>query len=444
MNDLINKLPGQPDANFRQFTGYIDVDENVDGRSLFYYFVEAEKDPMTQPLTVWLTGGPGCSSVGDGFSSVGPFVVTKDAHGLQKNLFSWNKVSNLLFIDSPIGSGWSYSNTSSDYNNGDDATNIILLTFMQKWYEKYPVFKSIALYLAGSSYAGHFIPNLADALLDDNKQFKQSKFNLKGLVLGNPMLRSKLDDLAKFDLFFSQKMINSSLYKQIKKECNVIDEDNYFFNLKAIWSATCENLMERGILAAFKTDANNYFPLKLFDIFRDPCAENEQDLNVNKQAVKLITEVDMCSPFRAQCYFNLPEVQRAFHGNRTKLSYKWKGCFTRDNFKYNKADMELDMLPVLKKLLQQSVPIIIFSGDQDAIIPTVGTLQHLKKLAEELNIKLTKEEAWSFRNQEGGLKYDFGDLLTFLTVKGGNHHVTSSRPSQALDIFTNFVINWMH
>ncbi|XP_040966933.1 serine carboxypeptidase-like 44 [Gossypium hirsutum] len=324
MNDLINKLPGQPDANFRQFTGYIDVDENVDGRSLFYYFVEAEKDPMTQPLTVWLTGGPGCSSVGDGFSSVGPFVVTKDAHGLQKNLFSWNK--------------------------------------------------------------GHFIPNLADALLDDNKQFKQSKFNLKGLVLGNPMLRSKLDDLAKFDLFFSQKMINSSLYKQIKKECNVIDEDNYFFNLKAIWSATCENLMERGILAAFKTDANNYFPLKLFDIFRDPCAENEQDLNVNKQAVKLITEVDMCSPFRAQCYFNLPEVQRAFHGNRTKLSYKWKGCFT---------------------------------GDQDAIIPTVGTLQHLKKLAEELNIKLTKEEAWSFRNQEGGLKYDFGDLLTFLTVKGG-------------------------
>ncbi|KAG8492751.1 hypothetical protein CXB51_010455 [Gossypium anomalum] len=412
MNDLINKLPGQPDVNFRQFAGYIDVDENVDGRSLFYYFVEAEKDPMTQPLTVWLTGGPGCSSVGDGFSSVGPFIVTNDIYGLQKNLFSWNKVSNLLFIDSPIGSGWSYSNTSSDYNNGDDATR-------------------------------HFVPNLADALLDDNKQSKQSKFNLKGLVLGNPMLRSKLDDLAKFDLFFSQKMINSSLYNQIKKECNVIDEDNYFFNLKAIWSATCENLMEQAILTAFKTDANNYFPLKLFDIFRDPCAENEQDLNLGKQVVKLITEVDMCSPFRAQYYFNLPEVQRAFHGNRTKLSYKWKGCFT-DNFKYNKADMELDMLPALKKLLQQSVPITIFSGDQDAIIPTVGTLQHLKKLAEDLNIKLTKEETWSFRNQEGGLKYVFGDLLTFLTVKGGNHHVTSSRPSQALDIFTSFVINGMH
>ncbi|TYI85427.1 hypothetical protein E1A91_D05G441500v1 [Gossypium mustelinum] len=443
MNDLINKLPGQPDVNFRQFAGYIDVDENVDGRSLFYYFVEAEKDPMTQPLTVWLTGGPGCSSVGDGFASVGPFIVTKDVHGLQKNLFSWNKVSNLLFIDSPIGSGWSYSNTSSDYDNGDDATNTILLTFMQKWYEKYPVFKSKTLYLAGSSYAGHFVPNLANALLDDNKQSKQSKFNLKGLALGNPMLRNKLDDLAKFDLFFSREMINNSLYNQIKKECNVIDEDNYFFNLKVVWSATCKNLMEQAILVAFKTDANNYFPLKLFDIFRDPCAENEQDLNLGKQVVKLITEVDMCSPLRAQCYFNLPEVQRAFHGNRTKLSYRWKGCFTA-NFKYNKADMDLDMLPALKKLLQQSIPITIFSGDQDGIIPAVGTLDHLKKLAEELNIKLTKEETWSFRNQDGGSKYVFGDFLTFLTVKGGNHHVTASRPSQALDIFTNFVINWMH
>ena len=56
MNDLTSKLPGQPDVSFRQFAGYIDVDEKA-GPSLFYYFVEAEKDPMNQPLTIWLTGG---------------------------------------------------------------------------------------------------------------------------------------------------------------------------------------------------------------------------------------------------------------------------------------------------------------------------------------------------------------------------------------------------
>ncbi|KAL1103284.1 hypothetical protein V6Z11_D05G428200 [Gossypium hirsutum] len=425
MNDLISKLPGQPDVNFKQFAGYIDVDENVVGRSLFYYFVEAEKDPLTQPFTVWLTGGPGCSSVGDAFGSVGPFIVTRDAHGLQTNFISWNKVSNLLFIDSPIGSGWSYSNTSSDYNNGDDSTNKILLTFMQKWYEKYPFFKSKDLYLAGSSFAGHFVPNLANALLDDNKQSKQSKFNLKGLVLGNPMLRKKLDDLAKIDFFFSRKMINSSLYNEIKKECNAIDENNYFSSIKTTWSAKCKNLVFEADLAAFKTDAHNYSPQKLFDV---PIVS---------------TEVDMCHPLRVQFYFNLPEVQKAFHGNQTNLSYRWKGCFTA-NFKYNEADKDLDMLPALKNLLQLSVPITIFSGDQDGIIPIEGTLHHLEKLAKELNIKLTKKETWSFGTKEGGLKYEFGDLLKFLTVKGGNHHVTSSRPSQAFSIFSNFTINRMH
>ncbi|TYJ26669.1 hypothetical protein E1A91_A07G136000v1 [Gossypium mustelinum] len=340
MNDLITKLLGQPNVNFRQFARYIDVDENVASQSLFYYFVEAEKDPMTQPLTIWLTGGPGCSSVGDGFRSVGPFIFTKDAHALQTNFF---------FLEQ-----------SSDYNNGDDST----------------IFKSKDLYLAGSSFVGHFVPNLANALLDDNKQFEQSKFNLKGLVLGNPMLRKKLDDLARIDFFFSWEMINSSLYNEIKKECNAN-------------------------LTAFKTDAHNYSPQKLFDVFRAPFAENEQDLNLGK---------------------------------------RMEGA----SFKYNEADKDLDMLLALQNLLQQSIPITIFSGDQDGIIPTMGTLQHLEKLAEELNIKLTKEETWSFNNKERGLKYEFGDLLKFLTVKGGNHHVTSSRPSQAFSIFKIFAINWMH
>ncbi|PPS13716.1 hypothetical protein GOBAR_AA06836 [Gossypium barbadense] len=394
MNDLISKLPGKLDVNFRQFAGYIDVDENVVGRSLFYYFVEAEKDPLTQPLTVWLTGGPGCSSVGDAFGSVGPFFVKKDAH------------------------------------------DKILLTFMQKWYEKYPVFKSKDLYLAGSSFAGHFVPNLANALLDDNKQSKQSKFNLKGLVLGNPMLRKKLDDIAKIDFFFSREMINSSLYNEIKKECNAIDENNYFSSIKTTWSAKCKNLVFEADLAAFKTDAHNYSPQKLFDVFRPPCAKTEQDLNLGKQVPIVSTEVDMCHPLRVQFYFNLPEVQKAFHGNQTNLSYRWMGCFTA-NFKYNEADKDLDMLPALKNLLQQSIPITIFSGDQDGIIPIEGTLQHLEKLAEELNIKLTKEETWNSGTKEGGVKYEFGDLLKFLTVKGAtisgsNTIELVSKPQSAL------------
>ncbi|KAK5833870.1 hypothetical protein PVK06_017735 [Gossypium arboreum] len=128
----------------------------------------------------------------------------------------------------------------------------------------------------------HFVPNLANALLDDNKQSKKSKFNLKGLILGNPMLRKKLDDIAKIDFFFSREMINSSLYNEIKKECNAIDENNYFSSIKTTWSPKCKNLVFEADLTAFKTDAHNYSLQKLFDFFRPPCAETEQDLNLGK------------------------------------------------------------------------------------------------------------------------------------------------------------------
>lgn len=56
IEDLVVRLPGQPDVSFRQYAGYVDVDAKA-GRSLFYYFVEAEKDPDNKPVTLWLNGG---------------------------------------------------------------------------------------------------------------------------------------------------------------------------------------------------------------------------------------------------------------------------------------------------------------------------------------------------------------------------------------------------
>ena len=55
-DDLVLDLPGQPKVGFRQYAGYVDVDVK-NGRSLFYYFVEADKDPDRKPLALWLNGG---------------------------------------------------------------------------------------------------------------------------------------------------------------------------------------------------------------------------------------------------------------------------------------------------------------------------------------------------------------------------------------------------
>lgn len=58
--DLVVGLPGQPKTEFRQFAGYVDVDVKSgtgSGRSLFYYFTEADGEPEKKPLTLWLNGG---------------------------------------------------------------------------------------------------------------------------------------------------------------------------------------------------------------------------------------------------------------------------------------------------------------------------------------------------------------------------------------------------
>uniref|UniRef100_A0A2P2KDC4 Carboxypeptidase n=1 Tax=Rhizophora mucronata TaxID=61149 RepID=A0A2P2KDC4_RHIMU len=181
--DLVVLLPGQPKVGFRQFAGYVDVDTK-NGRSLFYYFVEAEHEPHKKSLTLWLNGGPGCSSLGGGaFTELGPFFPCGDGRGLRRNSMSWNRASNLLFVESPAGVGWSYSNTESDYTTGDASTAKDLHVFLLKWYEKFPELKSRELFLTGESYAGHYIPQLAEVLLDHNVHSTGFKFNIKGVAV---------------------------------------------------------------------------------------------------------------------------------------------------------------------------------------------------------------------------------------------------------------------
>ncbi|KAL6961182.1 Serine carboxypeptidase-like 25 [Sarracenia purpurea var. burkii] len=121
--DRILALPGQPKVSFQQFSGYVTVNE-VAGRALFYWLTESVRDPFSKPLVVWLNGGPGCSSVAYGASEeIGPFRINKTASGLYLNKFSWNAAANLLFLETPAGVGFSYTNRSSDLlDTGDRRT----------------------------------------------------------------------------------------------------------------------------------------------------------------------------------------------------------------------------------------------------------------------------------------------------------------------------------
>ncbi|KAL1196735.1 Serine carboxypeptidase-like 35 [Cardamine amara subsp. amara] len=106
------------------------------------------------------------------------------------NNFSWNKEANMLFLEAPVGVGFSYSNNSMDLQKlGDKVTAADSLVFLINWFKKFPEFRSNEFYIAGESYAGHYVPQLTELIYDRNKKVtRASRINLKGFMIGNAVI----------------------------------------------------------------------------------------------------------------------------------------------------------------------------------------------------------------------------------------------------------------
>lgn len=93
-------------------------------------------------------------------------------------------VANVIFLESPAGVGFSYSNRSSDYYYvGDKRTAIDSYTFLVNWLERFPEYKNRDFFIAGESYAGHYVPQLAYTILYNNNSTKKTVINLKGIAV---------------------------------------------------------------------------------------------------------------------------------------------------------------------------------------------------------------------------------------------------------------------
>jgi carboxypeptidase C (cathepsin A) len=103
LQDQITSLPGAEKLNipFNQFSGYLTVDGT---KNMHYWMVESEGNPATDPINFWTNGGPGCSGLIGFMTEQGPLRPNEDLT-LSLNEYAWNKVSNMVFIESPCGVG---------------------------------------------------------------------------------------------------------------------------------------------------------------------------------------------------------------------------------------------------------------------------------------------------------------------------------------------------
>ncbi|KAK4740051.1 hypothetical protein R3W88_003748 [Solanum pinnatisectum] len=408
-NDKISALPGQPSGiNFAQYSGYVTVNADA-GRALFYYLAESSSDPSKKPLVLWLNGGPGCSSFGNGgMVELGPFRVNKDGKTLWLNQFAWNHVANVLFLESPAGVGFSYSNTSSDYTTGDKKTRRDSFTFLVNWMERFPEYKNRDFYIVGESYAGHYVPQLAQLILSHKKTEPNLVINLQGIAAGNALLDDETWNSGSYDFYWTHALISDEVHEGIVKNCN--------FSTETSTSEACDQ---------YTSEA-------------DSCQANIYDYNTYSQLCNSsaytslpIYGFDPCSPDYVDNYLNTAEVQKAL--NVRDIPHFWESCSGYIHGSWQ--DSPDTVLPIYKELMQSGIRVWIYSGDIDHILPVTTSRYGIDKIKTPVK---TAWYPWFFQGEVGGYAVEYQNL-TFMTVRGAGHFVPSYQPGRALTMFSSFI-----
>ncbi|KAK1262580.1 Serine carboxypeptidase-like 35 [Acorus gramineus] len=396
-SDRVTGLPGQPAVGFGQYAGYVNLRPGEE-KALFYWFFEAEGGVSGKPLLLWLNG-----------------------------------VANLLFLESPVGVGFSYTNNSDDLKRlGDKITAEDSHTFLLNWFQRFPEFKSHDFYIAGESYAGHYVPQLADLIYEGNKKAsKDSYINFKGFMIGNAVIDDATDQVGMVEYAWSHAIISDELHDSINKECDFNNDTT---------SSAC-NSVSKAFYKAFSD-------IDIYSIFTPVCLSSLGNSTMKKKKKlfaspkpfsqhdmwhRLPSGYDPCTASYVTIYFNREDVQKALHANVTKLSYPYSSCSDVIE-KWN--DSASTVLPIIRKLMDAGLRIWIYSGDMDARVPFTSTKMSLSKM--KLKVK-GKWRTWFNKAQVGGWTEDYEGGLTYATVRGAGHQVPVLAPSQSLSLLSHFI-----
>ncbi|NP_001137115.1 serine carboxypeptidase 1 precursor [Zea mays] len=461
---VVTTLPGyEGRLPFHLETGYVEVDEDA-GAELFYYFVRAESgaDDSDTPFVLRIPGGQRCSAFSGLAYEIGPIMFVVEPYNgslprLRYNPNSWTKVAHILFVDSPVGAGFSFSRDAKGYNAGAVSTTLHLAKFLNKWFNDHPEYHANPFYIDGESYAGKIVPFLAQMISEGIGAGMKSAPRLKGYLVGNPSTEERIDVSARVPCAHGFGIISHQLYEMILGHCHGEDYSNPAKEL-------CGQ--------ALKTFNDLTSEVAQGHVLQEKCvaASSSPVLNANSRVAggssswasdgrKILREEEMVGrrgvlgklfhppalpPFSCRVYrYYLSYFWANDRRTRDALGIKegtvdeWVRCHNDDQ----ELPYESELKSVVKyhrNLTSRGYRAMVYSGDHDLLVPHLGTQAWVRSL----NFPVVDDwRAWHLGGQSAGFTITYSNNMTFATIKGAGHTAPEYEPERCFAMFSRWILN---
>ncbi|XP_030958809.1 serine carboxypeptidase-like [Quercus lobata] len=395
--------------------GYYSLPHSKAAR-MFYLFFES-RNKKKDPVVIWLTGGPGCGSEMALFFENGPFHITNNL-SLEWNNYGWDMVSNIMFVDQPTGTGFSYTaNNTSDIRSDEVGISNDLYDFLQAFFKEHPQFAKNKFYITGESYAGHLIPALATRIHQGNKAKEGNHLKLKGFAIGNGLTNPEIQYKSYTDYALEMKLLNNDDYNWVNKmklpQCEQAVKECGTYGGKACNTSfdTCAELLDQ--------------------ILRINAGINSYDIRK-----KCIATYDNCYDFSTMVKFlNKELVRNALGvGNITFVS-----C-SGPVYEAMRTDWAKNLAVGIPALLEDGIKVLVYAGEYDLMCNWLGNSRWVQALewSGQKQYEASPTVPFVVDGAEAGLLKSHGPL-TFLKVCDAGHLVPMDQPNVSLQMLRRWM-----
>ncbi|CAG7709122.1 unnamed protein product [Allacma fusca] len=191
----------------KSFSGYLTVDEKTNS-NLFFWFFPAQENPENAPVFLYVNERPGTSCLAAIFLDNGPFTINEN-NELTDRKSSWTQTNSMLYIDAPVGSGFSFADDDTGFaKTSDDEAQEVYDALIQ-FFTIFPEYQKNDFYMTGLAYAGAFIPSIGHKI-DTENAAAALKINLKGFLIDSPFLDITKQADALGEQFYSLGLIDEA------------------------------------------------------------------------------------------------------------------------------------------------------------------------------------------------------------------------------------------